>query len=87
MPSYDYRCLATGEIHEVKHSLKYKARTWGELCELGGIDPGDIPSDSPVERLLSAAGVVGRNALRNADAPRCGATQGCGNAGACGFAA
>ena len=34
MPSYDYRCLATGSVHEVKHSLSQKATTWGELLSL-----------------------------------------------------
>ena len=58
MPSYDYRCLATGTVHEVKHSLSQKATTWAELCALGNLAPGDIAPDSPVERLISAAGVV-----------------------------
>jgi hypothetical protein len=84
MPSYDYRCLATGTIHEVKHPLSRKATTWGELCELGKLDPGDIPADAPVERLISAAGVVSNSALRNPDPP-CGG-GGCGR-GSCSFAA
>jgi predicted nucleic acid-binding Zn ribbon protein len=84
MPSYDYRCLATGTIHEVKHSLSLKATTWAELCALGNLEPGDIAPDSPVERLISAAGVVSSGALRNPEPP-CGG-GGCGR-GACSFAA
>ncbi len=83
MPSYDYRCLATGSVHEVKHSIQAKASTWGELCTLGNLDPGGIDPASPVERLLSAAGVVRNSALRNPE-PACGG-GGCGR-GACGFA-
>jgi hypothetical protein len=84
MPSYDYRCLATGSVHEVKHSLGQKATTWGELCALGHLEPGNIALDSPVERLVSAAGVVSSAALHNPEPP-CGG-GGCGR-GACGFAA
>ena len=84
MPTYDYRILATGAVHEVKHSITVKAVTWGELCALGNLDPGDTDPASPVERLLSAAGVVRRNTLRNPEPP-CGG-GGCAG-GACGFAA
>lgn len=87
MPTYDYRCAATGEVHEVKHRISEKAHTWGELCALGGIDPGEVPADSPVERLLSAAGVVSGAALRNPAAPPCAAANACCGGGACGFAA
>jgi len=84
MPTYDYRCLASGRIYEVKHAISQKALTWGELCELGKLERGDTPLDSPVERLVSAAGVVSNGALRNPEPP-CGG-GGCGR-GACSFAA
>ena len=87
MPSYDYRCLASGRIYEVKHSISRKASTWGELCEMGNLEPGDTPADSTVERLVSAAGVVSKGALRNPEAPPCAAANACCGGGACGFAA
>lgn len=85
MPSYDYRCEHTGRVYEVKHAMAHKATTWGELCALGGLEPGDTPVDAPVERLLSAAGVVGARALRNPAAPSCGAANGCGASGSCAY--
>jgi hypothetical protein len=53
------------------------------LCALGNLEPGDVAPDSPVERLISAAGVVSSGALRNPEPP-CGG-GGCGR-GACSFA-
>lgn len=84
MPTYDYRVCGTSRTYEVKHRMALKAATWGELCEIGGLEPGDTPLDTPVERLLSAAGVVGSRALRNPAAPPCGQPNGC-SGGACGF--
>lgn len=85
MPTYDYRRLDTGRVYEVKHPIAYRATTWGELCALGALDPGDAPVDTPVERLVSAAGVVGAGALKNPSAPPCAAANACCGGGACGI--
>jgi predicted nucleic acid-binding Zn ribbon protein len=84
MPTYEYRCLPSGKVYEVKHAMSAKARTWAELCDLGGLERGDTPPDAPVERLISAAGVVSRRALRNPEAPPCGASNPCCG-GSCGI--
>lgn len=76
MPSYDYRCIASGEVFEVQHGMQEKARTWAELCQLGKLDPGNIDPDSPVERLLTTGGVVSSRSLKNPEPP-CGG-GGCG---------
>ena len=41
MPSYDYRCPANDRVVEVRHGMNDTVNTWGELCQLAGIEPGD----------------------------------------------
>lgn len=85
MPSYDYRCAANDEVVEVQHRMSEALRTWGELCERAGIDPGDTPADSPVMKVFrSSGGVVSSSALKNPEAPPC-ASGGCCGGGACGL--
>jgi hypothetical protein len=49
---YDYTCEANGQTLEVNHGISVKIKTWGELCEILGISPGDTPEDAPVRRLI-----------------------------------
>ncbi len=87
MPTYDYRCEANGRVVEVRHPMSETLSTWGELCRLAGIDPGDTPEDAPVRRLISGGYVVSSAGLANpapaCDAPGCG-MGGCAS-GACGL--
>jgi hypothetical protein len=53
MPTYDYRCEANGRVVEVNHRMSEELATWGELCALTGIEPGDTPSESPVRKLAT----------------------------------
>ena len=76
MPTYDYRCNATGEVFEVKHRMNESVSTWGELCERAGIDPGEVGLDSPVTRLATGGQIVKSSSLGEKGAS-CGA-------GACG---
>jgi hypothetical protein len=76
MPTYDYRCEKTGEVFEVKHRMHESFKTWGELCEHAGFNPGEIPLDSPVTRLATGGQVVKSSNLGDRE-------TGCG-AGACG---
>ena len=59
MPRYDYHCRANGRLVEVSHGMSEGLATWAELCERAGIDPGDTPGDSPVERAFLSAPVIG----------------------------
>lgn len=52
VPLYDYRCPANNRTVEVRHSMHETITSWAELCRLTGMDPGDTPADSPVERLV-----------------------------------
>ncbi len=76
MPTYDYRCEANGEVLEVRHGMNELLRTWGELCERAGVDPGNTPPESPVQRLATGGQVVRSSSLGEAPA--------CPNPGACG---
>ncbi len=84
MPTYDYRCVETGECFEVRHSMNEKLTTWAELCERLGIDPGSTPLQSPVERLATGGQVVNASSLKNPDLPPCATGGGCGGGG-CGI--
>ncbi len=77
MPSYDYRCSATDQVYEVCHSMHEKLSSWGELCKAAGLELGDIPANTPVERLISGGGVVTSSALRNPEGPACEAGMSC----------
>lgn len=51
---YDYYCPANGETLEAKHSWSIKLHTWGELCDLLCLHPGETPAGAPVRKLISA---------------------------------
>ncbi|MEQ8819948.1 MAG: zinc ribbon domain-containing protein [Sumerlaeia bacterium] len=57
MPVYEYYCEANHTSVEVEHPISEKLRTWGELCDYTGIEPGDTAAQSPLERLLYPVGV------------------------------
>ncbi|TGD71081.1 zinc ribbon domain-containing protein [Mangrovimicrobium sediminis] len=84
MPSYDYRCEADQQVYEVSHSMSQRLGTWGELCEMLGMTPGEIDPASKVTRLISGGGVVKSSALKNPEAPPCMTGGGC-SGGGCGI--
>jgi hypothetical protein len=83
MPTYDYLCRANQRIVEVRHRMGETVKTWGELCQLAGIDPGDTPKEAPVEKLITGGNVISSQSLKEAEP--C-ATGTCGM-GACGSGA
>lgn len=84
MPTYDYHCEANGQIVEVRHRMSEHLATWGELCALAGIEPGQTPTDAPVEKLITGGQVVRRSSLGDAEAPACSSGPCCGG-GVCGL--
>ncbi len=84
MPTYDYRCEANEKVVEVRHAMSLSIATWGELCEVAGIDAGETPAASPVNKILNTGGVVRSSSLKNPEAPPCMTGQGCAG-GHCGF--
>ncbi len=83
MPTYDYLCEANGRVVEAKHRMSETVRNWGELCALAGLETGETPADSPVQRLATGGQVVRSGSLGDA-APPCASGACCGG-GACGF--
>ena len=50
MPRYDYHCPVNDRLVEVSHGMSETLRTWGDVCDRAGIDPGDTPRDAEVTR-------------------------------------
>jgi len=82
MPTYDYRCDANDRELEVRHSMSTDIGTWGELCAVADIDPGDTAADAPVKRLATGGNLVTGNSGAEEPMPRPG---GCCGGGACGI--
>ena len=55
MPRYDYFCPDNGSVVEVTHPIARKLSTWGEVCELSGVAPGETAATAPVERVILTA--------------------------------
>ena len=58
MPTYTYHCPANGRSVDVLHGMSTTLRTWGEVCEADGQDPGTTAASSAVEKLLGAGMVL-----------------------------
>ncbi len=67
MPTYDYFCAATGQIHEVAHSWNTRLETWGEVRGALGLPPGGAPDAAPVVRLVGMPTVLRERFLAEAD--------------------
>lgn len=83
MPTYDYRCEANGQMVEVNHRMSEEVKTWGELCEKAGIEPGETPTDAPVVRMATGGNVITGSSSGGGDLPPC-AGGGCPG-GMCGL--
>ena len=81
MPTYDYRCDVNDRVVEVRHSMNHKIQTWGELCELAGIEPGDIDQITPVARLANGGNVVKSSSLKHNAPVGCNPDMCCGGGG------
>jgi len=81
MPTYDYRCPANDRVVEVKHRISETVTTWGQLCDLAGMEKDGTPVDAPVEKLITGGSVVKSNSMGSA--PPC-ATGPCCGGGGCG---
>jgi hypothetical protein len=52
LPIYVYRVKHTDQRYEVRHSMAAEPKTWGDLCQLGELDPDQHPAEAAVERLI-----------------------------------
>jgi hypothetical protein len=78
MPRYDYRCDANGRTLELSHGMNQRVSTWGELCELLGIEPGSTRASEPVRKLIRSGGVVRSENLGSGETPACASGPCCG---------
>lgn len=85
MPSYDYYCPANEQTLEVRHGINDQLTTWGELCTQAQVDPGDTPSNSPVQRKITGGVFIssGKTGTAVESVP---ATSACCGHGRCGCA-
>jgi|TARA_B100001964_G_scaffold11978_2_gene12627 hypothetical protein len=80
VPTYDYRCEENDRVVEVRHGMNHRVLTWGELCEMAGIEPGKTDQITPVSRLANGGNVVRSSVLRNNSAPAgCNPDNSCGD--------
>ena len=76
MALYDYYCEANDRTVEARHGMSESVRTWGELCDLTGTEPGDTPRKAPVRRLMGAP-VPMTGSTGSGEGPACGTSCGC----------
>ena len=69
MPRYDYFCEENGCTVEVTHGMADQVTTWGELCDLASIDPGNTSREAAVRKIITTAPMantpVGNAHLKN----------------------
>ncbi len=53
MLTYEYFCEENQQTLQVRHGMTESLKTWGELCQAAGVDTGETPATTPVERLIS----------------------------------
>ncbi len=81
MPIYEYRCDANDTTLEVTHAMSVTVLTWGELCDVAGVELGETPGDAPVEKLISMPIAHGSDTPRGNPIPPGGCGAGCGCVG------
>jgi hypothetical protein len=77
MALYDYYCAANDRTVEVRHGMSESVKTWGELCELAGIETGDTLAEAPLRRLMSAPVPMTGTSKDSGSGPACGTSCGC----------
>lgn len=83
MPTYEYHCPENGKTIEVWHRMNLSVASWGELCELASIDPGETQASSPVKRLISGGQLLRSNGEGNST-PTAQASSNCCIPSTCG---
>jgi len=60
MLTYEYHCPTNGQTLRVRHSIKEKLLTWGELIERSGIEIENdaTPADTPIRRNILGGQLV-----------------------------
>ena len=61
LPAYDYLCPANGRTVEVTHDIAVMLRTWGEVCYLAQLQPGNTDPGAAVQRVIRSAPALAIN--------------------------
>lgn len=77
MALYDYYCEANDRTVEVRHGMSGSVKTWGELCEMAGIETGDTAADAPLRKLMGAPVPMTGSSGGPSSGPACGTSCGC----------
>lgn len=93
MLTYEYRCERNQKTVQVRHSIREKIKTWGELRQRAELPSDGTPDETEVERLISGGllGTVNGGTPSSADAAKaalpmlgggcCGNPTGCSRHG------
>jgi len=58
MPRYEYFCEENQQTVEVSHPMDHVVKTWGEICQLAAMEPGQTPTDASVKKLISRPNIA-----------------------------
>ena len=61
--------------------MSHRVSTWGELCSMAGIDPGDTDDTTPVARLANGGNVVRSSSLKTQAPAGCNPDTCCNGTG------
>lgn len=79
MPTYTYRCPASGKEVDVQHAMSKRLNTWSEVCQAADIDPGSTSGTEPVERLITGGYMLIKRPGQSLHASGCCGLHGCDN--------
>ena len=69
MAFYEYFCEANGRTVEVAHPMSVRLKTWGQVCQGAGIEPGQTSGQAPVVRLIGGMPFIEKLRGLDKDAP------------------
>ena len=58
MPAYSYFCDANQILVIVHHDMNTRLTTWGEVCYINQLDPGETDPAMPVRKLITAPNII-----------------------------
>ncbi|MDX1519380.1 MAG: zinc ribbon domain-containing protein, partial [Gammaproteobacteria bacterium] len=58
MPEYCYFCDANQTLVIVHHDMDTRLKTWGEVCYLNQMEPGETDPATPVRKIITAPNII-----------------------------
>ena len=75
MPTYRYHCPSNDQTLEIRHGMRERVETWGELCQRLLRPLGTTSPEAPVKRLLDGGILLTSRATE----PECCTDPSCGH--------